>query len=96
MVGFLCLAMLGTFFQNLLGTTFRLNAFVGAVGVALVIVPVITSLTEDALRAVPTDLRVASYGLGATPLADDRRGDGSGSGLGDLGGAHPRYGAGAR
>lgn len=65
-IGFLCLAMLGTFFQNLLGTTFRLNAFVGAMGVAMVIVPVITSLTEDALRAVPAELRVASYGLGAT------------------------------
>jgi phosphate transport system permease protein len=65
-IGFLCLAMMGTFFQNLLGTTFRLNAFVGAMGVALVIVPVITSLTEDALRAVPGELRVASYGLGAT------------------------------
>jgi phosphate transport system permease protein len=65
-IGFLCLAMVGTFLQNLLGTTFRLNAFVGAIGVALVIVPVITSLTEDALRAVPGELRVASYGLGAT------------------------------
>jgi len=65
-IGFLCLAMVGTFVQNLLGTTFRLNAFVGAIGVALVIVPVIASLTEDALRAVPDELRVASYGLGST------------------------------
>ena len=65
-IGFLCLSTLGTFFQNLLGTTFRLNAFLGAIGVSMVIVPVITSLTEDALRAVPSELRVASYGLGAT------------------------------
>jgi phosphate transport system permease protein len=65
-IGFLCLAALGTFLQSLLGTTFRLNAFLGALGVSMVIVPVITSLTEDALRAVPSELRVASYGLGAT------------------------------
>jgi phosphate transport system permease protein len=65
-IGFLCLAMLGTFLQDLLGTTFRLNAFLGALGVTMVIVPVVTSLTEDALRAVPHELRVASYGLGAT------------------------------
>jgi phosphate transport system permease protein len=65
-IGFLCLATLGTMVQGLLGTTFRLNAFLGALGVALVIVPLITSLTEDALRAVPDELRVASYGLGST------------------------------
>jgi phosphate transport system permease protein len=65
-IGFLCLSTLGSLFQNLFGTTYRLNAFLGALGVSLVIVPVITSLTEDALRAVPNELRVASYGLGAT------------------------------
>ena len=65
-IGFLCLSTLGTVVQDVLGTTFRLNAFLGAIGVSIVIVPVITSLTEDALRAVPSELRVASYGLGAT------------------------------
>jgi phosphate transport system permease protein len=65
-IGFLCMATLGTLLQDFLGTTFRLNAFLGAIGVALVIIPVITSLTEDALRAVPDELRIASYGLGAT------------------------------
>jgi len=65
-IGFLCLAILATFVQKLFHTTFRLNAFVGALGVTLVIIPVIASVTEDALRAVPNDLREASYGLGAT------------------------------
>jgi len=65
-IGFLALATLGSVLQGLLGTTYRLNAFLGALGVSLVIVPVITSLTEDALRAVPDELRVAAYGLGAT------------------------------
>lgn len=65
-IGFLCMATIGTLMQDLLGTTFRLNAFLGALGVSMVIIPVITSLTEDALRAVPDELRVASYGLGAS------------------------------
>jgi ABC-type phosphate transport system permease subunit len=32
----------------------------------LVIIPIIASLTEDALHSIPNDLRMASYGLGAT------------------------------
>jgi phosphate transport system permease protein len=65
-IGFLALSILATFIQNLFHTQFRLNAFVGAVGVSLVIVPVIASMTDDALRAVPNELREASYALGAT------------------------------
>lgn len=65
-IGFLALSLFATFIQDLFHTTFRLNALVGAVGVSLVIIPVIASMTDDALRAVPLDLREASYGLGAT------------------------------
>jgi phosphate transport system permease protein len=65
-IGFLCLATVGTLVQNTLGTTFRLNAFVGALGVSVVTIPLIASLTEDALRAVPDELRAASYALGST------------------------------
>ncbi|MBI1292520.1 phosphate ABC transporter permease subunit PstC [bacterium] len=42
------------------------NMFVGSLGVSVVIVPVIASLVDDALRAVPMDLRAASLSLGAT------------------------------
>jgi len=65
-IGFLALSVIATFVQNNLHTHFRLNAFVGALGVCIVIIPVIASMTDDALRAVPDDLREASYGLGAT------------------------------
>ncbi|MCE9626060.1 MAG: phosphate ABC transporter permease subunit PstC [Deltaproteobacteria bacterium] len=65
-IGFLALSVLATLVQNFFHTHFRLNAFVGALGVSLVIIPVIASMTEDALRAVPNELREASYGLGAT------------------------------
>jgi phosphate transport system permease protein len=65
-IGFIMLTVVATFVQQITHSHFRLNAFVGALGVSLVIIPVIASLTEDALRAVPEPLRLASYGLGAT------------------------------
>ena len=65
-LGFFFLVVVASVLQGVLGTRFRLNAFVGALGVSLVIVPVIASMTEDALRAVPNELREAAYGLGAT------------------------------
>lgn len=65
-IGFIALTVLATLVQQVTHSHFRLNAFVGALGVSLVVIPVIASLTEDALRAVPETLRLASYGLGAT------------------------------
>jgi phosphate transport system permease protein len=64
-IGFFCLATLATLVQQVLGTEFRLNAFVGALGVAFVIVPVIATMTDDALRAVPDELRQGAHALGA-------------------------------
>lgn len=43
----------------------RFNALVGALGVTIVILPLVASLSEEALRAVPQELRHASYALGA-------------------------------
>jgi phosphate transport system permease protein len=64
-IGFFCLATLASLVQQWLGTTYRLNAFVGALGVAFVIVPVIATITDDALRAVPDELRQGAHALGA-------------------------------
>ena len=64
-IGFFCLATLATILQDAIHTTFRLNAIVGAVGVCFVIVPVIATLTDDALRAVPDYLREGAHALGA-------------------------------
>jgi len=64
-VGFFCLATLATLVQQVLGTEFRLNAFVGALGVSFVIVPVVATMTDDALRAVPDELRQGAHALGA-------------------------------
>lgn len=65
-LGFFMLVVGASFFNDLLHPDNRLNAFVAAMGLSLVIIPIIASLTEDALHSIPMDLRMASYGLGAT------------------------------
>ncbi|MCP5061171.1 MAG: phosphate ABC transporter permease subunit PstC [Ignavibacteriae bacterium] len=65
-IGFLMLVVGATFFDDLLSPPNRLNAFIAALGLSFVTIPIIASMTEDALRSIPTDLRMASYGLGAT------------------------------
>ncbi|MDP9387748.1 MAG: phosphate ABC transporter permease subunit PstC [Actinomycetota bacterium] len=45
---------------------FIFNAAAGAVAVGLMILPVIASISEDAMRAVPASLREAAFGMGAT------------------------------
>ncbi len=65
-LGFIMLVFGASFFNDLLHPDNRLNAFVASIGLSFVIIPVIASLTEDALHSIPNDLRRASYGLGAT------------------------------
>ncbi len=65
-IGFFALMVMATFFQNLFGYSGRLNAFVGGVAMALAAIPVIYTLTEDALTAVPSTYIQASLGLGAS------------------------------
>ena len=42
------------------------NALAGGLVVGIMIVPLIASISEDAMRAVPTSLREAAYGMGST------------------------------
>jgi phosphate transport system permease protein len=44
------------------------NALSAIIVVGVMIVPMVSSLADDALRAVPRDLREAAYGVGATKL----------------------------
>lgn len=44
---------------------FVFNGAAGAIAVGLMVVPIIASISEDALRAVPQSLREAAYGLGS-------------------------------
>lgn len=49
------------------------NMLAGGIGVGILIVPLVASISEDALRAVPQSLREASYGLGARKLTTSVR-----------------------
>jgi phosphate transport system permease protein len=44
------------------------NTASAGIVIGILILPLVTSMSEDALRAVPGSLREASYGLGATRL----------------------------
>ncbi|HUP50978.1 MAG TPA: phosphate ABC transporter permease subunit PstC [Longimicrobiales bacterium] len=61
-----------TFITPLLRTIFPqtdvFNAASASIVVGIMIIPTVSSLSEDALRAVPTALREGAYGLGATKL----------------------------
>lgn len=72
-LGFFMLVVGATFFQDLLNPANRLNAFLAAMGLSLVIIPIIASLTEDALHSIPNEMRMAAYGLGATKWQTIRR-----------------------
>ena len=65
-LGFFALMVLASFMQDTFGLPTRLNALVAGLGLALAIVPVIFTVAEDALSAVPRSYREASLALGAT------------------------------
>ncbi len=64
-LGFFALVLLATIVQSVFGTTYRLNAFVAALGLSLAIVPLVFTIAEDALRAVPRELVNGALALGA-------------------------------
>lgn len=65
-IGFFALMVMATVFQNIFGYASRLNAFVGGIAMGLAAIPIIYTLTEDALTAVPRTFTEASLGLGAS------------------------------
>lgn len=65
-IGFFCLSIIATYLQDFLGTTFRLNALVGGIGLSITVIPLVYSIAEEALSAVPRSLREASLAIGST------------------------------
>lgn len=65
-IGFFALMVMATVFQNIFGYASRLNGFVGGIAMGLAAIPIIYTLTEDALTAVPRTFAEASLGLGAS------------------------------
>jgi len=65
-LGFFALIVLATWMQRLFGFETRLNAVTAGTALALALIPIIYTVSEDALNAVPRSLREASLALGAT------------------------------
>ena len=64
--GFFALTVVTPFLQSFIPGVGTFNALSAGLVMGIMIVPMISSLSEDALFAVPKSLREASYGMGAT------------------------------
>ena len=64
-LGFFALMVMASWFQSWLGLESRLNALVAGVALSFAIIPVIFTISEEALGAVPRSYVEASIALGA-------------------------------
>jgi phosphate transport system permease protein len=65
-IGFFAIAWIGpNVVQNLFDGADAFSLAAAGIGVGLLVTPIVASVSEDAMRAVPASLREASYGLGA-------------------------------
>jgi phosphate transport system permease protein len=51
--------------QNLMGATSTFTIMAAGIGVGILTIPLVASVAEDAMHAVPSALREAAYGIGA-------------------------------
>lgn len=66
--GYFALTFVTPLLRVFLPETEIFNAAAASIVVGVMIIPTVSSLSEDALRAVPDSLREGAYGLGATKL----------------------------
>jgi phosphate transport system permease protein len=72
-VGFLGIVLFGPFLAGLFGRTNGLNALNGAVLLAIMALPTIISISEDAINSVPGEYKAGAIALGATHWQTLRR-----------------------
>jgi len=66
--GFFALVVIVPFVQRIFGLSTGMTAFTGSLILALMALPTIITISEDAIRSVPKSYRQASLALGATEL----------------------------
>ena len=66
-LGFFALIVLASWLQRTFGLTYRLNALNAGIALGITVVPVVFTVAEDAMTAVPRSLRDAAIALGANP-----------------------------
>ncbi|MAU36077.1 MAG: phosphate ABC transporter permease subunit PstC [Flavobacteriales bacterium] len=64
--GFFALMVVTPFLQKFIPSLAGFNSLSAGIVMGIMIIPFVSSLSEDALSSVPKSLRNASYGLGAT------------------------------
>ena len=65
--------VMGLFIYTIWVLRFEQSGFAGALALACLMLPIVVRSTEEMLKLVPDHLREASYALGATQVAHDRR-----------------------
>ncbi len=65
-MGFFALIVLATWLQQTFGFVYRLNAINAGLALGFALVPIVYTISEDGLSAVPRAFREASYALGAS------------------------------
>src|SRR5690554_7253396 len=65
-IGFIGIVLIGPFLAKAFDLSNGFNALNGAILLAFMAIPTIVSVSEDALKAVPTSFREGSYALGAS------------------------------
>ncbi|WP_299822502.1 phosphate ABC transporter permease subunit PstC [uncultured Pontibacter sp.] len=66
--GFFALTVVTPFLQQFIPGMAGFNALSAGIVMGIMIIPMISSLSEDAISAVPRSLREAAYGMGSTRL----------------------------
>lgn len=67
-LGFFGLVVVAPFIKDLFGLSSGLNALTGSILLAFMAIPTIMSISEDAIKSVPSVYKEASLALGATRL----------------------------
>lgn len=66
--GFFALTVVTPFLQSIIPSMSGFNALSAGIVMGIMIIPYVSSLSEDALSAVPKELRNGSYAMGSTRL----------------------------
>lgn len=66
--GFFAISFITPILQSIFPDISFFNALSASIAVGIMIIPMIASLSEDAMSSVPKNIREAAYGLGATRL----------------------------
>ncbi|MGY5850137.1 phosphate ABC transporter permease subunit PstC [Salegentibacter sp. F14] len=71
--GFFALTVVTPFLQGFIPGLAGFNSLSAGLVMGIMIIPFVSSLSEDALHAVPNSLREAAYGMGSTKLQNSFR-----------------------